>query len=104
MKALLQVEISDSESDVTVTSHSLSSSLRPEEANQPSKHWQSESEKQNEDQFSFLKGPHETKVVSEPVAQTDQTDKKGGALIQPIEPKYLVVRSLDITASNFWFG
>ena len=62
MKALLQVEISDSESDVTVTSHSLSSSLRPEEANQPSKHWQSESEKKNEDEFSFLKGPHETKV------------------------------------------
>ena len=64
MKALLQVEISDSESDVTVTSHSLSSSLRPEGANQPS-------EKENEDQFSFLKGPHETRVVPEPVAQIE---------------------------------
>ena len=71
MKALLQVETSDSESDVTVTSHGLSSSLRPEEGNQPSKHWQSESEKKNEDKFSFLKGHHETRVVPEPVAQIE---------------------------------
>ena len=64
MKALLQVEISDSESDVTVTSHSLSSSLRPEGANQPS-------EKKNEEKFSFLKGPHETRVWSIPVARKE---------------------------------
>ena len=46
VKALLQVETSDSDSDVKVTSQSLI-------------------EKKNEDKFKFLKGPHETRVCKQ---------------------------------------
>ena len=66
VKALVQFDPSPFQCrccEVTVTSLRLSSSLRPEGANQPSKHRQSESEKKKADKFSFFKGPHETRVV-----------------------------------------